>query len=249
MTTREARRNPLLWIRSILFSAPLILVATVFFGTLAIAAPSTQAGQRMRRACQRAWARFVLAVSFVHLQVEGLEKLSTGEACVFCANHLSYLDPPVILAALPMPVRFIAKRSLFSIPFLGWAMRREGDVPIDRDQPRTAAKAIAATGERLQEGVSVAVFPEGGRSFDGELQQFQSGAVRLAIRAHARVVPVAICGSYTALRPGTIYFPGAKVLVCIGDPLATDGFSPRESRHFSQRVESEVREMLRSAGH
>jgi 1-acyl-sn-glycerol-3-phosphate acyltransferase len=195
-------------------------------------------------ASRRTWARWVLAVSGVQVSVHGGENLDARQSYVFCANHLSFLDPPLLLAALPVPVRFVAKKSLFAIPLFGWAMRRSGEVPIDREHARAAARAVSTATEALRRGRSLAVFPEGSRSRDGELQPFLRGAVRMAVQAQAPVVPVAIRGSREALRPGSLYIRGGPICVRIGRPIPTANLSSTEREHLAEQVRRAVGIMI-----
>jgi len=237
----------LLGLRSILISAPLILLATAFFGAVALLLPASSRGGRLHTALRRWWARIVLAASFTRLEVRGLGRLQAGHPYVFCANHASYLDPPALLAALPFPVRFLAKRPLFSIPFLGWAMRRDGDIPVERERAHTAARSLTRASESVRKGISIVVFPEGGRSMDGRLQHFRRGGAHLAIAAGAPVVPIAITGSGKALRPGSIYLPGGKIVVALGAPISVSGLAPEASRALIEEIERAVRELMGGA--
>jgi 1-acyl-sn-glycerol-3-phosphate acyltransferase len=232
------------WLRSVFVSIPLIVLGTLAATTLGMVAslllPKTECVDEIKRA----WARWILACSFVSLTVRGRDNIPSGRPVLFCCNHLSYLDPPALVAALGRPVRFLAKDSLFRLPFLGWAMRLEGDIPVARDNPRAAARSLARAAEAIRAGRSFIVFPEGRRSRDGQLQPFLSGAFRLALHAHAPVVPVAIRGSREALRPGTLFFPGGTVRIAIGASLATDGVAASDQESISARVEQAIRQLL-----
>src|SRR5262249_15032049 len=140
-------RRALLELRSILVSVPLIIFITLICGlaVLIIALlPGTRQSRRKRQqSIMRLWARAILRASFVHVRVTGREHLPAGGNYILCVNHLSYLDPPVIAASLSNPATFLAKRSLFSIPVFGWAMRAMGQVPLDRENAREASRNLA----------------------------------------------------------------------------------------------------------
>jgi len=237
-------RDAFTWVRSLLFTIPLILVATIAATALGLAASLLAPRGQLLESCKRSWARFLLAASFVRVSVQGRENLDGSRTCIFCANHLSYLDPPLLLACLETPVRFLAKESLFAIPFLGWAMRGEGDVPIDRENPRAAARSLARAVALVRQGISLVVFPEGGRSPDGTLQPFLSGAFHIAIRAQAPVVPIAIRGTREALRPGSLHFRGGRVQVAIGKPISTHGLSAGDQDNLSIAIREKIQTML-----
>lgn len=238
-------RDAFSFARSLVFSVPLILLATVAATSIGLLVALLDPRARLLEWCKRAWARFLLAVSFVHLSVRGRENMDRSHTYVLCANHLSYFDPPVLLAALRTPVRFLAKESLFAIPFLGWAMRGEGDIPIARKNPRAAVRSLAQAVERLRRGTTLVVFPEGGRSPDGTLQSFHSGGFRVAIQARAPVVPVAIRGTRAVLRPGSTRIRGGQVMVQIGQPVPTTGLSAEDQGKLADAVRQSIEQMLK----
>ncbi|MBI2818369.1 MAG: 1-acyl-sn-glycerol-3-phosphate acyltransferase [Acidobacteria bacterium] len=239
--------NAIRWLRSLLISIPLIVLGTIAATTLGIASslllPRSGALERIRKA----WARWFLFAAFVRMTVQGKEKIPSVGPVLFCCNHLSYIDPPALVVAMDRPVRFLAKDSLFRIPFLGWAMRREGDIPIERDNPRAAARSLDRAAAAARAGTSFVVFPEGARSQDGILQPFLSGAFRLAIQAHVPVVPIAIRGSHEALRPGSLLVRGGAVRILIGEPLLTEGLSTRDLEGLTRRAEDAICELLSAA--
>lgn len=237
-------RRALLWLRTSFVSIPLIIfgtiVATIAGMIVRLALPQCGVVGRIKQG----WARWVLGAAFTRITIIGRENIPTGAAVVYCANHLSYLDPPALVVALGGGPRFLAKSSLFRIPLFGWAMRLEGDLAIERDSPRRAARSLARAVEAMRRGISFVVFPEGGRSRDGRLQPFHSGAFRLAIRARAPVVPLAIRGSERALRPGSLLIRGGPIHVVIGQAIPTEGMAPGSQRVLAARVEAAIREML-----
>ena len=236
--------NALRWIRSLLVSIPGILLATAALGTLALVCLPLDRRGRRRERCRRLWARLIVVASFVRITVRGLEKLDPVRTCVFCANHQSYMDPPIVIAALGRPVRFLAKKSLFSIPFLGWGMRLVGDVPVDRENARAAARSLRRAADLVRGGVSLVVFSEGGRSLDGTLQPFLSGAFRLAIDAGVPVVPLAILGTREVLAPGSIHIRGGSAQVIVGSPIPTEGVSRKDRGALAGQVRQIIRRML-----
>lgn len=236
------------WLRSLLVSIPLILILTAFFATVAVAGYGFDLTGRLVPWCKRQWARMLLRASFARLSVSGIEKLQLPQPYILCSNHLSYLDPPVLLAAFPFPPLFLAKSSLFDIPFLGWGMRRAGDVPIDRSDHRATARSLRKAAGRVRRGESLVVFPEGTRSPDGKLQPFHSGAFRLAIQAQVPIVPVVIRGTREILAPGTILIRGGRVQLTIADPIPTVGMTVVDKELLRARVRLAVQEMLSESG-
>lgn len=171
----------------------------------------------------RLWARIILLAAGVRLRVEGANLVPRDRAVVFMSNHESWLDIPVLLATIPVQVRFLAKKSLFSIPFFGWAIASMGFIPVDRKNRREAVKSFEQAAQRIRAGRSVLVFPEETRTTDGTLLPFQRGGFLIALKSGLPIVPVGLDGprrclpkfSYL-LRPGTI-------TVRFGEPIPTAG--------------------------
>jgi 1-acyl-sn-glycerol-3-phosphate acyltransferase len=167
----------------------------------------------------------------------GGDQLRPGVTYVFCANHQSQIDTPIVLAALPFPFRFAAKKELFRIPFLGWHLRRSGHIPIDRRNPHAAVRAMRAAGGKLEGGVSLMFFPEGGTSLDGAIKPFKAGGFLLAARASADVVPVTISGSRNLLAPKTYHVKGGPADVVLGRPTPSRDYPPNE---LALRIREEI---------
>jgi 1-acyl-sn-glycerol-3-phosphate acyltransferase len=229
--------------RSTLISLPLITCTTVL-ACAATAVAALWGTWGAAEAVRRAWTRSVLAASFVKVEVRGCEHLDPAATYIFCANHRSYFDPPLLIAALPCPVRFIAKKSLFSVPFLGWGMRLQGDIPIDRGNVRAAARSLTLAEKVARGGTSLVVFPEGERSSSGGPQPFLSGAFQLAIRTQLPVVPVAISGTREILPPGSLAIRSGRAKVLIGAAVSTEGLHASDRDALAGRVEQAVLAML-----
>jgi 1-acyl-sn-glycerol-3-phosphate acyltransferase len=152
--------------------------------------------------------------------VEGAERLESGGVYVFAANHESTLDPPVLAASLPPPVRFLAKEELFRKPILGGYLRRGRHIPVDRLDTRSAVKSLVEAARAIRDGASVMLFAEGTRSDD--LRAFKGGAAHLAIQCGVPVVPVALVGAAEILPKGSSLVRPGALRVVIGDPIATD---------------------------
>ena len=234
--------------RSVFVSIPLIIVFTFVFGiavlVVSVIPGAERARQRFYDSAMRLWSRAIVWSSFVKPRILGLENIAPNQAYIFCANHLSYLDPPLLAAFLPNRLRFLAKRSLFRIPVFGWAMRRIGNLPLDRANAREASKNLAAAAREFAAGNSIIIFPEGGRSIDGRLGPFLSGGFRLAISLEAPVVPIAIQGTRDSLAPGSLFFAGGLVRVLVGRPISTRGLGPNDREKLSANVRSAIEKML-----
>ena len=232
------------FLRSLLFSIPLIVISTVLMGTLSLLASFFDRSGRTQHAIARVWARMLLAVSFIHVRAEGLEKLDPNASYVFAANHASFMDIPAILSVLPHQFRFFAKAGLFKIPFLGTHLRRAGHLAVDRSSARASLKSMSA-GARLiaERNVSVLLFPEGGRS-PVELREFKDGAAYIAIKAGVPLVPIALRGLRELLPMGSIHIHSGQALLRVGSPISTKDLKPGGREELTRRVHEEVARML-----
>jgi 1-acyl-sn-glycerol-3-phosphate acyltransferase len=230
-------------LRAYLFIDPLIVAATVLWGTASLLASAFDTSGRTQHAIARQWARILLAVSGARVHVEGLEKLRKDGAYVLVANHTSYMDTPAVLL-LPLQIRFFAKRGLFRIPLLGGHLRRAGHLPVVRENPRASLKSLTEGARMVRErGVSVVLFPEGGRSSDG-LRDFKEGAAYLALKARVPVVPIGITGTHQVLPMGSIHVRPHSVSIRIGDPISTEGMTLDARGELSQILRQKVAELI-----
>ncbi len=232
-------------LRAWLIADPLIVIATVVFATISMIVSIFDPTGRRQAAVARSWSRVLLGVSGVRVRVDGGEKISARGSYVFASNHASYMDTPVALANIPVQFRFMAKKGLFSIPFLGWHLARAGHIPVFRDNPRAAVKTLGLAAEAIQKrGASLIVFPEGGRTHTGELRDFKDGAAYIAIRAGVPIVPVAMKGTRAVLPFGSGTPQGGAVEMRIGDPIPTAGLKLHDRARLTQQVREQVAALL-----
>jgi len=151
-----------------------------------------------------------IKASGIKVVVSGREHLPVGQSCIFMCNHVSNLDPPVVIPMLPRRCSVLLKKELMSIPILGTAMRLAKFVPVERGSRRDAAKAsVEAAAEALRFGLDILVFPEGTRSVDGRLAAFKKGPFFLAEQTGALIVPIAISGTERMMGKGSVWLtPG-----------------------------------------
>jgi 1-acyl-sn-glycerol-3-phosphate acyltransferase len=224
-----------------------IVVSTVAFGLPAMfAALLPPRGDWFTRFA-RGWARTILFVTGVRLRVLHLERIEAGRSAVIVANHSSMADILVLFAGLPVQIRFMAKRSVFRLPFLGWGIAAAGFIPVDRGDSVRGRVAVDVALRRLREGRSVVVFPEETRSFDGELLPFKKGAALVAIRAGLPILPIGIVGTSRVLPRGSLRSAPGPVFLVVGEPILTLGKTD-EDRNELTRVAREGIERLRAEG-
>jgi 1-acyl-sn-glycerol-3-phosphate acyltransferase len=230
---------------SLLFVDPLIVLSTILCGSVSIVVSFFDKTGRTGIAIARVWGRSLLKITGVRVTAEGLDKIDPNGAYVFASNHLSYMDTPVVLSTIPAQFRFMAKQGLFQIPFLGTHLTQAGHIPVPREDPRAAVKSLTRAAEAIRErGVSVLIFPEGGRSMDGELQPFKEGAAYIAIKAGVPVVPVTLIGTREILAMGSATFRRGPVTLRIGDPIPTHGLTMRDREELTECVRKRIVGML-----
>ena len=191
-------------------------VATVLSGWLPL-----PRGGRMFFLWARWWSQLLLLSSGVRWRAEHVTPLDRRQAYVFLANHQSLFDIPVLLATIPVPARFMAKKELFKIPIFGWALLVGGFIPVDRGAGKGARESFRAATARVQQGGSVLLFPEETRSLDGRLLPFKRGGFLLAQQAGLPVVPVGIQGTLGVRQRKSFRIRPGRVLVRYGAPIAT----------------------------
>jgi 1-acyl-sn-glycerol-3-phosphate acyltransferase len=232
-------------IRSFVFKCPMICLATIMMGSLSLLASLIDPRGRIQHRTACLWGRMLLLIGNVRMTVEGLEKISAPGCYVLAPNHLSYMDTPVILGSIPVEFRFLAKKSLFSIPFLGYHLYRAGHVAVPLGDARASLKAMTRAARLMRErGLSVLVFPEGGRSETGVLQEFKDGAAYLAIKAGAAVVPIGLIGTYEVLPMGSLHIRGRRVRLKIGDPIPTTGLTVRDRSRLTALMRERISELI-----
>lgn len=231
------------------FSFLSLVVTTLSLATIALfVVPFDSKGERVHRIA-RLWASLNLRAPGVAVSLEGAGNLPE-RPFLLMSNHQSALDIFVLLAALPFSFKFIAKRQLFLIPFLGWAMRWAGYISIDRDNPREALKAIEEAVGKIRGGSPVLIFPEGTRGTKGRdegLLPFQKGAFSLASRAEVPVVPLAIIGSYALQPSGNILSPPRRpghVVIRVGEPILVKGKGVSYKTGLMEEVRDAMQKLL-----
>jgi 1-acyl-sn-glycerol-3-phosphate acyltransferase len=227
-------------LRSYFFVLPVVYLSTGALGVVALVCSLFDGTGRMQHRVARLWAKSTLKTAGIRVQVQGTENLAGAQAAVYAANHLSALDIPVLYANLPGQFRIMAKKGLFRYPFVGWYLKRSGQIPIVLGDAHASLRSLNRACDALRRGMPLVVFPEGGRSATGELQDFMHGAFYVAIRAQSPVVPMAIVGSYELLPMNSFHALPGEVGLMIGEPIATIGMRLRDSGKLAAQVRHQI---------
>mgnify|MGYP001237772957 FL=1 len=219
---------------------PVILLMTGVMSTLSVILSLFDGTGRLQHGCARRWADFILWVSRVRVQAEGMEQLQPGRGYVFMANHLSMFDIWAFLHLLPFPFRFVAKASLFRVPFLGWHLRRSGNVPVSREHPRQTLRLYESIAGNVAAGMSYVVYPEGARTWDGSPGPFRRGAFLLPKHAQAPIVPVTIIGAHRRLKRGSVVIHPGTMQMIFHRPLEYEEYRHWSLDELAERVRNTV---------
>ena len=246
MKKQSKLADALSWMRSIFFFDPLIYLYTVALGPVSLLCSFFDKGGRIQHNFVRLWSRLILRTIFSPVTVEGLERIDLAKPYMYASNHLSAMDIPVIYAHLPVQFRVMAKIELFSLPFVGWHLRRSGQLPIERENALASMRSLNRSAETLKSGTPLLVFPEGGRSSTGQVQPFLPGVFYAAIKAQAEVVPVALVGLYELLPMNTYHIRSRPLAMLVGAPIPSAGYSTREAEKLALQVQKAVEELYYS---
>jgi 1-acyl-sn-glycerol-3-phosphate acyltransferase len=230
--------------RSNILRAPIFFLQTGIFGTAALIASVWAKTGRTQHRIAQVWARTCLAVSGARLTVIGGENLHKHPVAVYASNHTSYMDTPVVFGTLPFQFRILARKDLWSIPFIGWYLARSGQIPIDTENPGAALSSLSAGVKALRARMPLFVFPEGSRTPDGEIKEFMAGAAFLAIRAQVPLVPIALRGVYDLLPIHTHHFFPCDMTLTVGEPIETTGMTLRQADELTRTLRTRVAELL-----
>ena len=244
----EMHGLPLLFsrLRSYFVYDPLIWLYTIVLGGLSLLSSFFDRSGRIQHGFARLWSKSILKTISAKPQVEGMNGIDTSKPAVYVVNHLSALDIPVLYAYLPFQFRILAKKELFRYPFMGWHLQRSGQIPVVLENPRASVRSLNLAVATLQQGNSLVIFPEGGRSPDGQLHAFMGGAFYAALKAQADVVPVALVGTFEMLKMNTWHIKPGPLQLVIGRPISTAGMSTRDMEKVKQQAEDVIAELYYS---
>ncbi len=235
-------------LRSYFILDPLIWAYTLILGTLSLVCSLFERNGRIQHNCARLWSWLIMKTILSPVKVTGMDKdkIDKSTPRVYAVTHASALDIPILYVYLPSQFRIIFKSELLAYPFIGWHLKRSGQVCINQQNPAASIGAIKSALRGLRSGMPLVIFPEGGRTRDGQIQPFLPGAFFLAIKAQADIVPIALLGTFDLLPMNTYHIKCQPLEMRVGEPVSTAGLTVRDTDEVSAKVKSAI-EALHSA--
>jgi 1-acyl-sn-glycerol-3-phosphate acyltransferase len=190
----------------------------------------------------RWWGWLIIKLCGITVDIEGLDNLAGLKSYVLVSNHQSFFDIFATLAYMPGATRFVAKRELLKIPLIGYSIKGNGHIIIDR---QSGGRAIRNAVEEARKGHPLCVFAEGHRHNDGRVHEFEEGAAWLAIVTKLPCVPMSISGSGTFFpREAKVVVPGQRMTIRLLPPIPTEGLRSGDRAALTKRLEDEVRSVF-----
>ncbi len=240
-----APRNPHGWpsrLRSYFILNPLIWAYTLVLGTLSLLSSFFDRNGRVQHNLARLWSWLIMKTILSPVRVTGMDcdQIDNSKPRVYAVTHASALDIPILYVYLPFQFRIIFKSELLSYPFIGWHLKRSGQVCINQQNPAASIGAVKSALRSLRKGMPLVIFPEGGRTRDGEVQPFLPGAFFLAIKAQAEIVPIALVGTFDLLPMNTYHIKCQPLEMRVGAPVPTAGLTVRDTEVVSAKVKAAI---------
>lgn len=231
-------------LRSYFLIDPLIWVYTLVLGTISLICSLFDSHGRIQHNLARAWSWLIMKTILSSVTVTGNKGAVAAGADrkprVFAVTHASALDIPILYVYLPFQFRIVFKSELLSYPFVGWHLRRSGQVCINQQDPTTSIGAIKSALRSLRRGMPLVIFPEGGRTSDGNIQPFLPGAFFLAIKAQAEIVPIALVGTFDLLPMNTYHVRCQPLEMRVGDAIPTTGLTTADMSALTAKVKAAI---------
>ena len=173
-------------------------------------------------------------IGAIEVEMVGMENILRDRAQIFVANHQSFFDIFALSGYVPVQIRWVAKASLFKIPFVGWSMKAAGYISVDRSNRKKAYQSFLATIEKVKQGYSVVIFPEGTRSEDGTIGPFKKGSHLLAVRAKAPMVPLTLIGTGNIIKKNSLVIKPGPIRIIVSPPVYTDSQDEKERKRSNR---------------
>ena len=251
--SRPAGRNAVThgWasrLRSYFILNPLIWAYTIFLGTVSLLCSFFDRNGRMQHRLAVAWSWLIMKTILSPVTVVGnsgavAPEMNGGKPRVYAVTHASALDIPILYVELPFQFRIIFKSELLAYPFVGWHLKRSGQVCINQQNPAASIGAVKSALRSLRSGTPLVIFPEGGRTRDGKLQPFLPGAFFLAIKAQADIVPIALVDTFDLLPMNTYHIKCQPLEMRVGEVIPTAGMGMADMDALTAKVKAAIEGM------
>jgi len=217
-----------------------IIILSIILGTIAVILGLLDRSGNQSHQVAALWSRLICEWNGIKVEITGVENILIDEPQVFIANHQGYYDIFALAGFLAVQLRWVSKATLFRIPFMGWAMRAAGYIPVERSNRKQSYQAFLKTLEAIKAGNSIVVFPEGTRSEDGSIGIFKKGSQLLAERAKVPMVPITIRGTRNIIRKGSMLIYPHVVRVIISPQISLG----EENEKKGDEILQDIREII-----
>lgn len=218
----------------------LVIVFSLIIAVLTITLYPFDYKKKISNVLIRFWAKAVLFIYNIKVYVFGTENIKNKKGKIYISNHSSYLDIFVQLAYLPDSARMIYKKEINRVPILGIAMLCAGFIPIDRKNYRKSIDSLIKASEKVKQGQSVVIYPEGTRTLDGKVGEFKRGMYCIAEKSEAELIPVSVTNTFNLMPAGTLKVKSGKVNMVIGEPIKYTN-----EKELLERIRNKVIENLK----
>jgi 1-acyl-sn-glycerol-3-phosphate acyltransferase len=226
-------------IRTIFVWSSIVIDTLVFGSFVLITSPFDRKG-RVIHHYARLWGKVALLANRVKVKIEGMENLRGKGPYIFMSNHQGSYDIFALLGHLPYQFKWLAKKELFSTPFFGWVMAAAGYISIDREGTRKTVEAMNVAAQKIRDGMSVVIFPEGSRSPDGSIQPFKKGGFTLAIKSKVPIIPIAISGSRDVMPKDKLTTASGEIRMKLDHPIETQNSSLKDRESLMKKVREAI---------
>ena len=223
-----------------------IISLSIILGTVAVFFGIFDKSGNQSRKIAALWSRLICQWNGIRVEVSGTENILVDQPQIFIANHQGYYDIFALAGYLSVQLRWVSKAVLFRVPFMGWAMRAAGYIPVVRSNRKQSYHAFLSTLEAIKAGSSIVVFPEGTRSEDGSIGVFKKGSQLLAQRAKVPMVPVTIVGTRDIIRKGSMLFHPGTVRIIISPCIALEEKDAKKGDEILQEIRNIICENFKT---